>query len=283
MDCFGARRSQLLLVYELVMSAVADSKKRNLEGQIGLFDMLDSEETAPQSVALPEVPELSAREMMNMEKETTGLYLSGHPMDGYRDRVKRAGAVAIGGILEAFGEEEDGAFQDGQSVTVAGVITKVKSKTTKNNSLMAYVTLEDDTGAMELLCFSRVLGQYGGCLSENTAVLVKGKISVRDEKEPQLMVDSAVPLEGADVPAPEEVPEAPTPEPEIKTLYLRLPTMGGNVDRRTRAILQMFPGRTQTVLFYADTRQRVGIGCLMDAMLIQELRELLGPENVVPK
>ena len=283
MDCFGARRSQLLLIYELVMSAVADSKKRNLEGQIGLFDMLDVQETAPQSVTLPEVPELSAREMMNMEKETTGLYLSGHPMDGYRDKVKKAGAVTIGGILESFSEEETGAFRDGQNVTVAGVITKVKSKTTKNNSLMAYVTLEDDTGAMELLCFSRVLGQYGGCLSENSAVLVKGKISVRDEKEPQLMVDSAIPLEDADVPAAEAEPDPAVPEQEIKTLYLRLPTMGGNVDRRTRAILQMFPGRTQTVLFYADTRQRVGIGCLMDDAMLRELRELLGPDNVVPK
>ena len=281
MDCFGAYRSQLLRVYELVMSAVADSKKRNLEGQLGLFDLLEPEETKLQTVPLPNIPELSAREKMNMEKETTGLYLSGHPMDDYREQVKKAGAVPIGSILEAFGESESGEFQDGQTVAVAGVITKVKSKTTKNNSLMAYVTLEDDTGSMELLCFSRVLGQYGGCLAENSAVLVKGKISVRDEKEPQLMTDSAIPLEDVD----SAIPEArPVPrKQEIRTLYLRLPTMGGRQDRRIRAILQMFPGTTQTVLFYADTRQRAGIGCQMDPMLLTELVEQLGQENVVPK
>ncbi len=280
MDCFGVYRSQLLKVYELVMNAVADSRKRNLEGQIGLFDLLDSEETKPQSVPLPNIPELSAREKMNMEKETTGLYMSGHPMDDYRDKVQQVGAVSIGAIMESFGEAETGEFQDGQTVAIAGVVTKVKSKTTKNNSLMAYVTLEDDTGTIELLCFSRVLGQYGGCLSENTAVLIKGKISVRDEKEPQIMVDSAASLEDVGVDAPET---QGVPKQKIKTLYLRLDTMGGHQDRRVRAVLQMFPGRTQTVLFYADTRQRVGTFCLMDSMLLTELEELLGRENVVPK
>ena len=282
MDCFGVYRSQLLQVYELVMGAVADSKKRNLEGQIGLFDMLEDTSLKPQSVPLPNIPELSAREKMTMEKETTGLYLSGHPMDDYRDKVKGAGAVPIGQILEAFGETETGAFQDGQKVAVAGVITKVKSKTTRNNSLMAYVTLEDDTGAMELLCFSRVLSQYGGCLSENTAVLVKGKISVRDEKEPQLMTDSAVPLE--DVGEGVSTPEVrPIDQKQYKTLYLRLDTMGGRQDKLIRAILQMFPGELPAVLFYADTRQRVGTRCLLDPLMLEELMGRLGEENVVLK
>ena len=281
MDCFGAFRSQLLQVYELVMSSVADSRKRNLEGQLGLFDMLEQEEDRPQTaVPMPDIPELSAREKMNMEKETTGLYLSGHPMDDYREKVRQAGAVTIASVLGAFGETETGKFQDGQTVALAGVVTRVKSKTTKNNSLMAYVTLEDDTGSMELLCFSRVLGQYGGCLVENQAVLVKGRISVRDEKEPQLMTDSAIPLEDVGTEAPEA---QPVPQKQIKTLYLRLDTMGSRQDRKIRAILQMFPGRTQTVLFYADTRQRVGTLCLMDPMLLAELTEQLGQENVVPK
>lgn len=80
MDCFGAYRSQLLKVYELIMENVSSSKKQNLEGQLGLFDLMEPEETVRQSVPLPKIPELSAREKMNMEKETTGLYLSGHPM-----------------------------------------------------------------------------------------------------------------------------------------------------------------------------------------------------------
>lgn len=283
MDCFGARRSQLLAVYELVMSAVADSKKRNVEGQLGLFDMADSEDVSIQSVPLPNLPELSAREKMNMEKETTGLYLSGHPMDDYREKIKGAGAVHISEILAAFGETETGDFRDGQTVAVAGVITKTKTKTTRNNSLMAYVTLEDDTGAMELLCFSRTLGQYGKCLAENMAVLIRGKISVRDEKEPQIMVDSAMLLD--ELAASPGAAAAPAQEKTVvcNTLYLRLPSMGSRKDEKTRAVLQMFPGNTQAVLFYADTRQRVGTGCGVEEIMVQELKELLGEENVVLK
>jgi DNA polymerase-3 subunit alpha len=260
------------------MDAEAESKKRNVEGQMGLFDMLEESPMERQPVTLPKIPELSAREKMRMEKEITGLYLSGHPMDDYRAQMKAAGAVPLGQILGAFGEHETGQFQDGQSVTLAGIVSKVKTKTTRNNTLMAYVTLEDDTGTMELLCFSRVLGRYGGCLAEDTAVLVKGKISVRDEKEPQLMVDSAVPLDSVELSVHTQE-TAPRP----KTLYLRLDTMGGRQDQKIRAVLTMFPGETQTVLFYADTRQRVGTRCLLDPLLLEELLERLGQENVVLK
>lgn len=300
MDCFGAYRSQQLMVYESVMSAVADAKKHNVEGQLGLFDLLDdTQDLKPASVPLPNIPELTAQERMQMEKETTGLYLSGHPMDDYRAKTKRAGAVPIGELLSAFSEDAEGQrFEDGQAVAVAGIVTKVKSKTTKNGSLMAYVTLEDSTGAMELLCFSRVLGQYGGCLTENSAILVKGKISVREEKEPQLMTDSAVPLNelteknptGPDPygdlprrsysPAPPET--RPVPE-KPQTLYLRLPSQDSREFRKLRPIFHMFPGSSKVVLFFADTRKRMGNSCLIDESLLQELRELLGEENVVLK
>ena len=299
MDCFGAYRSQQLKVYELVMSAVADAKKHNVDGQLGLFDLAETEAVKPATVPLPNIPELTAREKMQLEKETTGLYLSGHPMDEYRASVKKAGAAPVGEIMESFGGEEAGTYQDGQQVAIAGIVTKVKSKTTKNGSLMAYVTLEDDTGAMEMLCFSRVLGQYGGCLQENSAVLVKGKISARDEKEPQLMVDSAVPLEDVALGvAPEAQPirqfgpmrEQPYDREPVRnvagpeqTLYLKLDTMEGKQLARVKSILKMFPGYTKTVLYFADTKKRMGTVCLCDVLLLRELQEYLGRDSVVLK
>lgn len=146
---------------------------------------------------------------------------------------------------------------------------------------MAYVSLEDDTGVIELLCFSRVLGTYGGCLQENRAILVKGKISVRDEKEPQIMTDSAVPLEQVteNAPAQEARPLPKRPE----TLYLKLPNMEGREFRKLKPILHMFPGKTKTVLFFADTKKRMGTTCFVDDYLLRELEELLGKGNVVVK
>ena len=109
-----------------------------------------------------------------MEKETTGLYLSGHPMDQYRDVMRNLNAPSIASILEDFSQEGGPTrFADNQYVTVAGVVTSSKTKTTKNNSLMAYVVVEDDTAAIELLCFSRVLDTCGAYLKENQAVVIE--------------------------------------------------------------------------------------------------------------
>lgn len=197
-DSLGAKRSQLVAVYERVLDGIASSRRKNVEGQMDLFGMSASSGSSVSSVPLPDIPEFTAVERMSMEKDTTGLYLSGHPMEDYRPLAKRAGAVPIHAIMSDF-EGQDGPkrFADGQNVTVAGVITASRTRTTKNNTLMAYVTIEDELASMELLCFSRVIDQCGSYMQVNTPVLVKGRLSVRDEKPPQIMCDSLYPWKAA--------------------------------------------------------------------------------------
>ncbi len=276
-DCFGHKRSQLLMIYEDVMDSVADSRRRNVDGQMGLFDLGGAEEDASDTVALPNIPELSRQEQMVLEKEVTGLYLSGHPMDDYRKQLKGSDVVAMGEILQCFEDGTD-VFEDGQNVTVAGIIQQMKMKTTRNNSLMAYVTLEDDTGSMELLVFANSLDRYGGFLKENAPVVVSGRISVRDEKAPQLMLNQAWPLETYK-PTQATAPK----DPAEQKLYLQLPSEDSPEDRRVRPVLKMFPGKTPVILFYKDTRVRRQTHCLLRQELLEELREILGSENVVIK
>ena len=219
--------------------------------------------------------------MMTMEKETTGLYLSGHPMDAYRDTVRAMKVPTIGAILEDFGQEGGSTtFADGQRIAIAGVITSSKTKTTKNNSLMAYVMVEDDTAAMELLCFSRVLDSCGPYLKENTAVLVKGRLSVRDEKAPQIMCDSAQPLATVESTsyAVQEVKAA-----DDRTLYLKFPSIDHPAIRHMQLVLRMFPGKSRVKMVMADTRKVYGTVTQFHPALIQEAKETLGEENVVLK
>ena len=145
-----------------------------------------------------------------MEKETVGLYLSGHPLDEYRTRLRAAGVTPVLRILQSF-EENDGFFHDGQNVRIAGMVEEIRRKTTRNGSMMAYVTLEDDTAAMELLTFSNVLERSGSLLTENAAVVAEGRISVRDEKAPQLVVNRFDPLESFTKQAPPPMAAAPRP------------------------------------------------------------------------
>ena len=215
---------------------------------------------------------------MLLEKETTGIYLSGHPMDDYRQALKGTRVVPMGKLLE-----EDSGYSDDQIVTVAGVVQSVKSKTTRNNSLMAYVTVEDDTGSMEMLAFSNVLNQYGGYLKENQAVVITGRLSQRDDKEPQIVINRARPITDflREKPEPQ-----PMPSPKVVysgTLYLRLPSEAGPLYPRSRAMLNMFPGESQAVLYFADTGVRRGTRFGFDELLLNELKNVLGEANVVIK
>lgn len=208
-----------------------------------------------------------------MEKETTGLYLTGHPMEQYREAARGYGAVTIGSILADFaGEEGPNTYRDGQRVAIAGVVSSYRTRTTRNNTLMAYVMLEDDTAAMELLCFARVLNESGSYIKENAALLAEGKISVRDEKEPQLMVDNLRLLSALE--------EGKTGG---ETLYLRLRSQEDSRLRKVQLALSFFPGTEQVVLYFEDCKKRLGSRCEIHPALVQDLKERLGEENVVVK
>ena len=277
MDGFGHRRSELLAVYENMMDSVSSSRKRNLEGQMGLFAMLEEDDSAAR-IPIPSRPELSRAELMAYEKETTGIYLSGHPMDDYRRFLRNTHVVPIADLM---GEESR--FQDDQIVSVAGIVQAVKMKTTRNNSMMSYITVEDDTASIEMLAFSNVLSQYGGYLHENSPVVITGRLSVRDDKEPQIVVNRARPISDFANERPEPQPAPVSRKIHTGTLYLRLPGQEGSLYPKIKAILNMFPGESSVILYFADTKHRRGTHCvLMDSMLT-ELKNVLGEANVVLK
>ena len=282
MDCFGYHRSELLSVYESMMDSVSSSRRKNLDGQMGLFSML-SEEDAAASIPIPKKAEFPRAELMAMEKETTGIYISGHPMDDYRNYLKGTSVVPISALT---GEESQ--FQDEQIVSIAGIVQTIKMKMTRNNSMMAYVTVEDDTASIELIVFSNALNEHGGYLRENAPVVVVGKLSVREDKEPQIIVNRVRPMSDFADPAQRKVmeqfiPHAQPVRPLEGTLYLRLPTENTPLQRKVRAILNMFPGENPAVLFFADTRLRRGTRCQLRQNMLDELRNVLGEANVVLK
>ena len=150
---------------------------------------------------------------------------------------------------------------------------------------MAYVVVEDDTASMEFLCFSRVLETCGAYLKENQAVVVKGKLSVRDEKAPQLMCDSAYPLATAEGGLPPQPVQQPKGEKmaEGSTLYLKFPSLEDPTVRHMKLVFNMFPGTTPVKMVMADTRKVFGTRVLLHKALVQEARETLGEANVVVK
>ncbi len=277
-DATGARRSQLMQVCDQVAGAVGEAHKQSLEGQFDLFGGGGGETVTIPEIPLPNIPEYTQREKMLMEKEVTGLYLSGHPMDEYRAAARAHKAEPIGPILADF-EREDGPehYRDEQQVVIAGVISAVKTKTTRNNTLMAYVTLEDDTGTIELLVFSRTLEESGSYLKANFPVLVYGKLSVRDEKAPQLLCNKVYPLEDGGVDAADGGGEKP------RKLFLRFRNESDPHLERVRCLFALFPGQSKAVLYLEEEGKRLGAVCQLHEALLEELRTVLGEDNVVVK
>ena len=312
-DSMGYKRNQLLAVYETVLSSVANSRRRNLEGQMDLFGM--STESKRESIALPRLDELSKREILAMEKETTGLYLSGHPMDSYTELVNKADCAQIRRIEEDLGgENEQPVYHDGMTVVLSGVISSIRLKTTKNNSMMAYVTAEDLTGSMELVVFSSTLQQARDVLQEDRAVFLVGRIDAREDEAPKLIVSAVFPLEeayigqakeacgsagrrpnrrntdgGARPPRQSEPQQAPTAagEPCRKRLYLRVNGVDDPRMEQVKKLLAQHRGDLPVILFDAGTRKQYmaprSLWTYNNLRLFDEIRFILGDENVIMK
>ena len=277
MDSFGHGRQALVKAFGIIVSDLDSQHKKNLEGQASLFG--DAGESAPEMV-LPEAADYPLRERMSMEKEITGLYLSGHPLDAFQAELRRVGGPPLRRILNDFAQESGPAvFRDEQKVTVAGLITAVRTKTTRNDSLMAYATLEDTAASMELLVFANVLNRCGPYLKPDRAVVVTGRLSVREDKEPQILVDELRPLSDMD---PIDRPPLMTAPPEQK-LYIRLSMEQHPKAYRLRPLLNMFPGTVPVVIADTDTGKRLGATCAPDERLIRELRDWFGVDCVVLK
>ncbi len=283
-DGMGYKRKALLQIAGAVIDSISQAARDNIAGQYDLFGDFEAQsEASPQTIPIPDVEEFSARDKMMMEKEVTGLYLTGHPMDEYRDAVRKVGAVPIGAILGDFAADDGPQrFADNQYVTVAGIISTMRTRTTRNNSLMSYVQLEDDTGTIEMIAFQKVIDTCGSLLRENNAVIVRGRISVRDEKEPQLMADTLYNIgDMAYMPR-----ERNAPREEIRKdqkLWVKLPARDDPRLHRIELLLTMFPGEQQMVIFCERDQKRLAARCVIHRALVQELRDMLGDGNVVVK
>ena len=274
-DAMGIRRAQLLDAYEQLLDSLARNRRKNLEGQFDLFSQ-NQEKPEPVELVLRDIPEFSAQEKMAMEKEITGLYLSGHPMDDYQDIARQRGAVPIGQVLEdAALPDGPQQVQDGQRLTLAGVVASVKTKTTRNRSLMAYVVLEDATGNLEMTVFSRLLEECGSYLQVNMPLLAQGKLILREDKAPQFLCDQLTPLV--------QVPGQPARQHKVLAgrLYLRFSGQADPRLERVKDLFGLFPGQQGAVLYLAAEGRRLGARCQIHTAMVRELQELLGEENVV--
>ena len=246
LDGLGNNRREMLLSVERVLESLEADKRRNVEGQMGFFDTPDS--AGGGEPALDKAEDFSQADKLNMEKEVTGMYLSGHPMSAYAGLYQEGGYARMDEILQSAGEQENARYQDGQWVTVLGLVTGVRKKVTKNNSQMAFLTLEDMYGVLTILVFPKPLEQYGDLLAEGSVVEIQGKLSFTEDKAPELVCQSvSKPAEPASMGAPLGKQVRPG-------LYLRLQSQQDPRYEKAMKYIAVFDGGTTNLyLNFQDT------------------------------
>ena len=243
-DRLPGRRSQKLHVFERAMDGASRQQKSVIAGQISLFDMGGSEVKAPPP-PMPELPEFDKKTMLQMERETTGVYISGHPLDEY---AKELASLEVNSrfLAELTEHPDHGMEYDQRVVRMGGLIAEKKMKAVKSGNMMAFVQLEDLYGVTEVLVFPKVYERVSAQLLTDEAVVMTGKLSVREDEEAKLLLERVAPLRGADNARPEP---AYAPRRQAygaqRKLYLKL-----SPDQRQEVlrILAETPGRIPVVL-----------------------------------
>lgn len=299
LDGLDANRRQMLQSLPIIMETLEADKRRNIDGQLGFFDMSASfgEDTGP---ALPEVAEFPAAEKLRMEKESTGLYLSGHPMMEYLDAAQNVQAARISDLLDA-AQEYSARYMDNTQVTLLGIIASVKKKITKNDATMAFLSVEDMYGAIEVIVFPRIFTDNAVKLQEGNVILLSGRLSLREDEDPKVVCDLV-----EAVPDPQHVPtgfqkrqrkKAPPPaavteqaaqggsRAKRRGLFLRFPAKDAPAREQAERVLRIFDGMTPLYYYYCDTQKyetRPPAEFIdPNEPMLRELRRILGKENVV--
>ncbi len=271
-DSMGIKRSQLMEVYEDVISSEGVAKRGNLEGQFSLFD-----DEAPKEIDFPKKEEFTKRELLKMEKQTIGMYLSGHPMEEYMEKIRSITKYNIGTVLSAVEKDEDGNVNiindniyDGMFIRLGGIISARKNKTTRNNAQMAFITVEDIYGSMEVLVFPKILTQFSYILQEENIVVIEGKISIREDEEPKLLCETVKPLESI----------GDTP----KTIFIKIPQKDAASANSLKECSKKYPGGVNVCLYVEATKERFSVPANMRVSgtleCINDLKSIFGTDCV---
>lgn len=267
-DEMGYTRSSLLSVYERLLDAAQRTQKRKESGQLSLFDFDDTAEMLSQSsIQIPEISEMPKPVLLAKEREATGLYLSGHPLDAYSDALKQF-PYSVLNLSEADGT---GVIKDEMIVTVGGMLSQCKQRPTKSGTgLIGLGVLEGHSGSVELMLFPKTLQSCSGQFRDENIVEITGRISIREDRANSILVDSLSSLKET-----------------MRTLYIRLPYLDAEQQKRVRRITHAFQGSTAIVLY--DTAKKIAKGapkewCVNPSdSLIQALKAEFGEENIVLK
>ena len=289
LDDLDCNRRQMLENADFILSSIEEDKRRNLEGQLGFFGQGTDKIGEEEEFRIPPAEEYSKSDLLAFEKEVTGMFLSGHPMAEYMSAYENLSAVRLGEILDP---EKETQYPDGCRVNVIGFVSSYKTKITKSNATMAFLSLEDMFGSLEVLVFPAILSQYGNYIKESSVVLIKGRVSRREEEDAKLICEQAGPIPTSaemsavkDEGRPVNATSTGHHKRRAPGLYLKVPGENSPRYERARQLMAVFDGFDPVYIYMSDSgkmfRAPASMCVSVNEILLRELRRVLGERNVV--
>ncbi len=295
LDCFGIHRSQMVYLHEVLLDTYTKEKRTTLDGQVSMFGEAD-DEIADEVLALPNIAEYPLAEKLDMEKAATGFYLSGHPLSEYEEQIKSVRGVEIRKILQV--GEADASYEDGDFITIAAVITDKKVRLTKRGTRLCILTLEDLTGSIDSIVFSKIYDEAEKLLTVNKVVALRGRISAKEDEDVSIVLDAVWDINEKEPPAyagarkkpPALSPNMATPSMAIKEkkkagsgLYIKVPSHYDELYTKAEELARSSQGDSDLYIRFHDSgkmlmHKHIKVGNLNK--LKGELSILLGEENV---
>ena len=275
-DELGENRATLVASFEGILDTIANESKKSFKGQVTMFDITEDEATQKNKYIFNRQQEFTEKELLSMEKEMLGIYISGHPLDKLRDKINNIANINTLKMLEI--KEENNLSQDGKQVKYVGIITSVKKKYTKNNTIMAFVTVEDLYGSCEIIVFDSCYNRSSSLLIAENIVLVEGRLSIREEDDVKIVANNIVDINN--IQEAKEVKKFETVRP--KELILNITNLEEEKKAKLRGMIRFFAGaRSNLPLKIFDNGEYKPCGAILGTdEIIQEFEETIGAERV---
>ena len=268
LDCLEGNRRQKMLVYSQIVDSIAQEKKNSFAGQMSLFDLVSDEEKKEYEIRMPDVEEYDKEMILAFEKDVLGIYLSGHPLERYRNIMEKM----ISAKTTDFQPDEESGIPkvyDGQKVIIGGMITEKTIKYTRNNKVMAFLTVEDLLGTVEIVVFPRDYEKWQAMLNEDARVFVQGRVNAEDDKPSKLILEK--------VRAFEDMP---------RELWIQFKDKAEYAEKEQELLetLKGYAGVSAVVIYLKDVnamkRLPAGYHARISDSLTGELRKKYGESNV---
>ncbi len=291
-DSLGITRSSLLASYENILESEQGRKRNNISGQMDMFSMVMGNYPAENSsYNYPDIAEFSLKELLLLEKESSGMYFSGHMIDDYSKHIKSLDTDSIFEIIDELQNDEavDSKYKDSVYVKIAGIVSSKKTKTLKNGDNMAFITLEDRIGEIEVIIFSKQYAKYSSEINEENAVLIEGKINAEDGEDPKIILSKLIPLIGNENYSymdSENNNQSNALSNTAKRIYVKLASFDEKKISPIYRIANLNPGNTEIAIYDAAAKRYISVKNVTlsaDKAVIERLKSIYGENNIAIK